>query len=130
MNFFPTGFNPYYQQLQQQQQQPSGFIHVQTEAQAREWSVAPGNSMTFIDDNAPFVYTKSQGMSQFDAPVFRRFRLVDETNAQSAQKPQEQPSPADKDKLPEYITKAEFEPYKAIIERIEKELTGNEQPIE
>lgn len=127
MNFFPTGFNPYYQQQQQQQ---SGFIHVQTEAQAREWSVAPGNSMTFIDDNAPFVYTKSQGMSQFDAPVFRRFRLVDETNAQSAQKPQEQPSTVEKDKLPEYITKAEFEPYKAIIERIEKELIGNEQPVE
>ena len=123
MNFFPTGFNPYYQQQQQQ----SGFIHVQTEAQAREWSVAPGNSMTFIDDNAPFVYTKSQGMSQFDAPVFRRFRLVDETNAQ---KPQEQPSAVENDKLPEYITKAEFEPYKAIIERIEKELIGNEQSVE
>ena len=127
MNFYPAGFNPYYQQQQQQQ---SGFIHVQTEAQAREWSVAPCNSMTFIDDNAPFVYTKSQGMSKFDAPVFRRFRLVDETNAQSAQKPQEQPSTVEKDKLPEYITKAEFEPYKAIIERIEKELIGNEQPVE
>ena len=127
MNFYPAGFNPYYQQLQQQQQQPSGFIHVQAEAQAREWSVAPGNSMTFIDDNAPFVYTKSQGMSQFDAPVFRRFRLVDETNAQ---KPQEQPSAVENDKSPEYITKAEFEPYKAIIERIEKELIGNEHPVE
>lgn len=127
MNFFPTGFNPYYQQAQQQQ---SGFIHVQTEAQAREWSVAPGNSMTFIDDNAPFVYTKSQGMSQFDAPVFRRFRLVDETNVQNVQKAQEPPSTVENDKLPEYITKAEFEPYKAIIERIEKELIGNEQPVE
>lgn len=128
-------YNPYYQMnpyaMQfQQQPQSSTFIRVQNEMQAREWAVAPGSSATFIDDNAPYCYTKSMGMSQFDAPVFKRFRLVEEEPSQSAQNTQEQPSNAPEVNLSDYLTKAEFEPFKAIIERIEKELIGNEQSAE
>lgn len=122
-------FNPYaqYQPVQQQQpQSQSTIIHVQSEAQAREWAVAPNSSVTFIDDSRPYCYTKSMGMSQLEPPVFKRFRLEEETD-EVAQPPQSPPS-AQID-LSEYMTKSEFEPFKAIIQdmqKIAKELTGNE----
>lgn len=122
-------FNPYaqYQPVQQQQPQTqSTIIHVQSEAQAREWAVAPNSSVTFIDDSRPYCYTKSMGMSQLEPPVFKRFRLEEETD-EAAQPPQSPPS-AQID-LSEYMTKSEFEPFKAIIQdmqKIAKELTGNE----
>ena len=118
--FYPSGYNPY------MFQQQASFIRVQNETQAREWNVAPGNSMTFIDDNAPYCYTKSMGMSQFDAPVFKRFRLVEEEPSQNVQNNSEQASDNSKVNLSEYMTKAEFEPFKSLLERIEKELFDNE----
>lgn len=134
--YYPQAYNMPYsqaamQQFQQalpiqQQTQSSSFIHVQSEAQAREWAVAPNTSMTFIDDNAPYCYTKTMGGSMLEPPVFKRFRLVEEeaqtnTQAETAQTPLPN--------MDDYLTKADFEPYKAIIEemqKIAKELNGNE----
>ena len=122
MPFYPSN----YQFFQQPQQ--ASFIRVQSEAQAREWPIAPGNSMTFIDDNSPYCYTKSMGMSQFDIPVFKRFKLIEEP-IENNQKKQEEPSDSPQVNLSEYMTKAEFEPFKVLLERIEKELYENE-PVE
>ena len=126
---YPYMYNPY-QQMQYMQPQTS-FIRVQSEAQAREWNVAPGNSVTFVDDNAPYCYTKSMGMSQFDAPVFKRFRLVEEP-PQSTQVAPQTPTNTEEVNLPEYITKAEFEALETLVNDIQnkiKELTENE-PVE
>ena len=128
--------NPYFNYPYQQampyqvpQQQPQdGFIHVQTENQARSWDVLPGQSRTFINDNAPYCYTKSMPISQLEPMVFKRFRLVEEPDSVQ-DTPQQSSEPMGID-LSEYITKAEFEPFRAIIERIEKELIGNEQSAE
>ena len=117
----PYPYYPYNPYMQYQPQQQASFIRVQNEMQAREWNVAPGNSMTFIDDNAPYCYTKSMGMSQFDSPVFKRFRLVEEEPAQSIQNNTGTASNDSQVNLSEYMTKAEFEPFKALLERIEKE---------
>lgn len=103
-----------------QQQQSNTIIHVQSEAQAREWAVAPNSSVTFIDDSSPYCYTKSMGMSMLEPPVFKKFRLVEELETEAVQeKPSDVP----------YMTKEEFEPYRAIIDemqKIVKELNGNE----
>lgn len=115
----PVAQNPTPQQTQ--------IIHVQNENQAREWSVALGNSVTFIDDNRPYCYTKSMGMSQLEPPVFKRFRLEEETDEVAPQ-----PTPSDSSAqidMSLYMTKSEFEPFKAIIEdmqSIAKELRGIE----
>lgn len=126
-------YNPYYQNLYQQyqqyqmpQQQGSTIIHVQSEAQAREWAVAPNSSTMFIDDTAPYCYTKSMGASQFEPPVFKRFKIIEDTPSQSAQNTQEVPSASSQVCLDDYMTKAEFEPFKALLERIEKELFSDE----
>ena len=114
-NYFPVTYqpnyygqpNPYYQQMQnqammqqnqqmqqaqqqgQQMQQPaiqqSGFVLVPSEQEARNYPVAPGNSVTFKDENAPYCYVKTMGFNQLNRPTFERYRLVKEDSPVTAQ---------------------------------------------
>lgn len=140
----PYGINPYAQMAMQQYQQnmqmpqpqpqtqSNAIIHVPSEEVARRWDVAPNSSVTFIDDSKPYCYTKSMGMSMLEAPVFKRFRLVEEAEAAPVSEDQtvaEQPASTPQIDLSAYMTKAEFESYKSIIEdmqKIVKELNGDE----
>ena len=77
-------YNPmYYQQLQNMQQpqqqqnnqqapqiQNGGFIIVKDINEAMNYPVAPGNSVTFKNENQPYIYTKTLGFSQLDQPIF------------------------------------------------------------
>lgn len=100
-------FNPYYQQpqyyqpmqqsqsyqqpMQQQQTLPQpqiqngGFVSVRNETEARNYPVAPGNSITFKDETSPYIYTKTMGFSQLDRPIFNRYRLVQEEDTAISQ---------------------------------------------
>lgn len=72
--------------------QNGGFIPVPSEQFARNYPVANGISMTFKDENAPYVYTKTMGMNQLDAPIFTKYRLVKEEDApMSAPEPKSEP---------------------------------------
>lgn len=95
MNYYG---NPYQTQMVQQppQTQPvqriaqptiqqSGFVLVPSEQEARNYPVAPGNSVTFKDENAPYCYVKTMGFNQFDRPTFERYRLVKEDSVATAQ---------------------------------------------
>lgn len=96
----PYPYIPPYQQYQQMMQysQPTqgagNFVSVQNEMTARNYPIAPGNSMTFIDENSPYCYTKTMGLNQLDRPVFKRYRLVEEPdmpqNVQNAPQASEQ----------------------------------------
>lgn len=126
--YIPNNYNLYGQQFQSAQQfmqpQTNNIVHVQNEQQARAWTVAPNSSVMFIDDSSPHCYTKTMGMSQLEPPIFKCFKLVEvETSQQQAQEPQQNTD------LSAFMTKEEFEPYKAIItemQKIAKELNGNE----
>ena len=74
----PTNY-PFYNQnfMQQHQQVQSPFITVRSETEARNYPVAYGNSVTFKDETAPYVYSKTM-FSQLDKPVFEKYRLVKE----------------------------------------------------
>lgn len=140
----PYGMNPYAQMAMQQYQQnmqmpqpqpqtqSNAIIHVPSEEVARRWDVAPNSSVTFIDDSKPYCYTKSMGMSMLEAPVFKRFRLVEEAETAPISEDQtaaEQPASTPQIDLSAYMTKVEFESYKSIIEdmqKIVKELNGDE----
>lgn len=76
------------QQPQQPQIQNGGFVSVRSEMEARNYPVAPGNSVTFKDETAPYVYTKTMGFSQLDTPLFDKYRLVKE----DVETPSEQPT--------------------------------------
>lgn len=71
----------YYQNMNQPQMQPqisNGFVSVRNELEARNYPVAYGNSVTFKDENAPYVYTKTMGFSQLETPRFEKYKLVRE----------------------------------------------------
>lgn len=76
-------YNPYMNyNVPQQQIQSGGLVSVRNVNEARNYPVAPGNSVTFKDENAPYVYTKTMGFSQLDRPIFEVFRLIKEEVAQ------------------------------------------------
>lgn len=86
------------QPVQTQQQYPTvqgGFIRVRNENEARMYPVAPGNSVTFIDEVQPYCYTKTVNMGQLDRPIFEKYRLVKEDDApapvEAPQKPVDTP---------------------------------------
>lgn len=95
----------------------SGFIRVPNENEARMYPVAPGTSVTFIDENAPYCYTKTMDRSQLDRPKFEKYRLVKEEDTPVAsQNGQEQVSSAPVVNLDGYATKAEFDGFRDEIE--------------
>lgn len=89
VNSFQSGSN--FQQSIQPQIQNGGFISVRNEQEARNYPIAPGNSVTFKDENMPYVYVKTMGFSQLDRPNFEKFRLVKEEEIQDQQAAQNPP---------------------------------------
>lgn len=100
-NYYPNNYNPYinayqpYQQnvqqmqpqaqtVQQPQIQNGGFISVRSAQEAFNYPVALGNSVTFKDETAPFIYVKTRGFSQLEEPVFEQFQLVKVENQQKS----------------------------------------------
>ena len=79
---YTNGFYPpYFQPMQNQQPQAiqnSGLIPVPSESVARNYPVAFGQSVSFRDENLPFLYTKTMGFSQLETPKFEKYRLVKE----------------------------------------------------
>lgn len=100
-NYYPTNYTPYinayqpYQQnvqqmqpqaqtVQQPQIQNGGFISVRSAQEAFNYPVALGNSVTFKDETAPYIYVKTRGFSQLEEPVFEQFQLVKVENQQKS----------------------------------------------
>ena len=85
---YPNYNQMYYQQQIQNMQQPQqapqiqngGFVFVKDINEARNYAVAPGNSVTFKIESQPYICTKTLGFSQLDQPIFEVFKLVKEDN--------------------------------------------------
>lgn len=121
-------YNPYYQNYQMMQQsqnvqpmvntpqiQNGGLVSVRNITEAQSYPVAPGNSVTFKDENAPYVYTKTMGFSQLDRPIFEVFRLVKEEVASQV------------NTEPQPNIRQELDSLKAEIERIKSFIDINEE---
>ena len=96
------------QQAQQQQIQQSGFVLVRSEDEARNYPVAPGNSITFKDESRDYCYVKSMGFNQLDRPVFERYRMVKEDDAPAAQNGPVEPTQPSADKSSQYALKSDL----------------------
>lgn len=99
----------------------SGFVSVQSEQEARMYPVGLGNSITFIDECAPYMYVKTMGQSRFDPPKFERYKLVRE-EATDAPKPTETALNTSEIDLSVFVSKTEFEALQAKIEAIQNEI--------
>jgi hypothetical protein len=62
-------------QQPQMQIQNGGFLPVRSRQEAMNYPVAPGMSVTFKDESAPYIYTKTKGFNQFDEPVFDVYKI-------------------------------------------------------
>lgn len=115
---------PNYQQSQQpiqqnMQIQNGGFVFVNNENEARNYPIAPGNRVTFKDENAPYVYTKTQGFSQLDCPVFEKYRRVKEEEYQPQQVARSAPTSAEKTEQASNIDYALKSDLRALWDEIE-----------
>ena len=116
-NQIPQGNQP------QQQIQNGGFVPVPDIETARNWHVNLGTSVTFIDENSPYVYTKTRGFSQLEPPVFEKLRLVKEEDApQSPQVAQNDASVDNQVNNIEYATKAEIKALREAQVKLQKEI--------
>ena len=116
-NFYPQYFpQPQPQpQVQMPMQMQTSFVNVRSEAEARNYPVRYGNSITFKDETQPYVYTKTMGFSQLDIPVFEKYRLVKEEAQEMSQASQGDNSIG-------YVTKSEFEALQSVVEGIKKKM--------
>lgn len=124
---FPTQQQAY--QASQPQIQNGGFISVRSEDEARNYPVAPGTSVTFIDESRQRVYSKTMGFSQLDRPIFDKYKLVKEDETEGANMAQKEPVKADADILSAYALKADIEPLTAQIEELKKEVDALKEQI-
>lgn len=124
-------YNPMYyqQQLNQTQQnmqsnpqiQNGGFVMVKDITEAMSYPVAPGNSVTFKNENQPYIYTKTLGFSQLDQPIFETFRLVKEE--QSSQKNISDNKMESEINKEEYLSISQGEEIKTEMNKLKTELT-------
>ena len=98
---------------QNMQIQNGGYVTVRNEEQARNYPVAPGSSLTFLNETEPYCYKKTMSFSPLDHPIFERYRIVKEEIAEAA-------PPAEKSPDPEW--RAEIDSIYAMIDKLEEEL--------
>lgn len=130
--YYPVNYQQFQPQMPQTNQSAQ-FVRVRSEHEARMWPVAPGNSVTFIDENAPYCYTKTVDMSQLDRPRFERYRLVKE---EPAPEPTQAPVPpvgglAMQDhRVEEYALKSELVGLQRQVEKLERRLNDGKSADE
>lgn len=93
---YPASYQQYqapnYQMAAQPQPvqiQNGGFVSVRSAQEAFNYPVALGNSVTFKDETAPYIYVKTRGFSQLEEPIFEQFQLVKVDNSQKAAEPEQ-----------------------------------------
>lgn len=106
-------------QIVQPQIQNGGLVYVRSLQEAFNYPVAPGTSVTFKDENSPYMYTKTKGFSQLEQPVFDVYRLVKEdTNAQNAPVGSSDAENENKNISVEYVSIEDFNAATSEIERL------------
>ena len=75
---------PYQQPVQQTQQpQNGGFVQIRSFDEVRNWPIAPGNTVTFIDEARTHMYTKTASYNQLEAPSIVSYLVMREDAPQS-----------------------------------------------
>ncbi len=110
-NFYGNAGNNFPNQIPQIQN--GGFIVVKSEQEIFNYPVGCGNSVNFKLENAPYLYTKTMGFSQFDKPIIEKYKLVKEDTQE----------PIEEDKKPEMDNSA-FDLINGEIESIWKEINA------
>lgn len=121
MPYYGQNYMNSYQNLQNTYQNMQGgyqtsFVHVQSENEARSYPVAPNNSVTFIDENRPYLYTKTADASQLGGSRFEKYRLEKEATEGSNSFQEKQYNVSD------FATKQQIEALEKKINALEAKL--------
>ena len=65
--------------------QNGGFVQVRSFEEVRNWPIAPGNTVTFIDEARTHMYTKTASYNQLEAPIITSYLVVREGENNAAQ---------------------------------------------
>ena len=113
-NVYQQMLQQYQQNMMQPQQGVTIFTNVPSEEVARRSDVPPNTTRNFINENEGYVYLKSVGMSILEPYVFKKFKLVEETDNVQPQVATNETEAQQVD-MNSYMKKEDFEPYKEII---------------
>lgn len=126
MNYYAPNYPGY--ATQGQPTQSNDFIPIPSEEDARNFPMQRGTSVTFKDENLPYIYIKKLGTGQFDSPTFEVYEIKKRAS-QNAQRAESATPREEADKLSNYVTKAEYgqicdeiESIRDTVERLRKEL--------
>ena len=123
---YPQNYPQNYMQNYQPAPQNTGFISVRSIDEVKNYPVAPGNSVMFKDETAPYVYTKTMGYSQLDRPVIERYRFVKENEP-------EEPKATLNQEPTAYALQSDLDALREEVEALKKERkhehTSNDKPI-
>ena len=72
-------------QATQPPMQNGGFVQVRSFEEVRNWPMAPGNTVTFIDEARTHMYTKTASYNQLEAPIIVSYLVVREGDNNAAQ---------------------------------------------
>lgn len=112
-NYFPTGYQPYYQPQQTQQ---NGIIWVQGEASAKSYPVAPNASVALWDSEANTIYIKSA-----DASGMPSMKIVDYTMRDNA------PTRTQITPQSDFVTKDDLLPIRKELDALKAKLERKEK---
>jgi len=116
---YPYYPSPYYQPYnppQQQQQQSTNVIWVNNETEAKNYPVAPGNTVILMDNDNPVAYKKTTDFSGRSLPL-EVYDLV------PREKPKEENHQIN---LDEYLQKKEFDAFLDKLDKRFAEITEQE----
>lgn len=121
--FYPNYQSQFPNQQPQMQIQNGGFLPVRSRQEAMNYPVAPGMSVTFKDESAPYIYTKTKGFNQFDEPVFDVYKLTkEEMPSVNAQEPHTEALNNKTDNLPTYALKSEFDALQELVSTLAEDV--------
>jgi len=107
-NFYPSGYQPYYAQQNQQ----SGLIWVQGEAAAKSYPVQAGASVALWDSEADVIYIKSADMAGMPSMKVLDYKI------------REVPHVADKQAQTDFATKDDLSVLQKEIEALRAKFEG------
>ena len=107
--YYPMNYYPNYPgyATQGQPTQSGDFVPIPSEEDARNYPIQRGTSVTFKDDNLPYIYIKKLGMGQLDSPTFEVYEIR-KRDTQSTRRAENGPQKTESDNLSNFVTKAEY----------------------
>lgn len=131
INHNPFLNNPYLQALQQNQQmmaernsqsQGTVFTPVHSDNEVLNSPVAPGNTIYFKHETEPYIYTKSMGMSQFEVPQTKKYKLEEVEMTNGAINVPTEPTSLPKQTQPKYLLEDDIKPILDELRQCREEL--------